>query len=49
MIKSFLPITEWLPAIVALQGGSAAEDADAEVEPMQIICYRLDAPKLGMN
>jgi hypothetical protein len=45
-----LVITDFLPSIVALQGGTAAEeDEDEEAEPMQVICYRLDAPKLGMN
>jgi hypothetical protein len=45
-------ITDFLPSIVALQGGGGAgeeEEEDEDTEPMQIICYRLDAPKLGLN
>jgi len=43
-------ITDFMPSIVALQGGgSGEEESDEEIEPMQIICYRLDAPKVGMN
>jgi hypothetical protein len=42
-------ITDWLPSLVALQGGGGEEEEAAEeedVEPMQVICYRLNAPKL---
>ena len=44
-------ITDWLPSLVALQGGGSEEDAEAEedIEPMQVVCYRLNAPKLGLN
>ena len=43
-------VTDFLPSMMALQGGTAAdEEEDEEAEPMQVICYRLDAPKLGMN
>jgi hypothetical protein len=45
-----LVITDFLPSIVALQGGTASEEEeDEEAEPMQVICFRLDAPKLGMK
>lgn len=46
-----LVVTDFMPSMVALQGGAAAEDEEAEeeAEPMQVICYRLDAPQLGMN
>ncbi len=35
-------VTDWLDAMMALQGGAAAEDADEDAEPMEIICYQLD-------
>ncbi len=36
-------VTDWLDALMALQGGGgAAEDADEDAEPMEIICYQLD-------
>jgi hypothetical protein len=35
-------VTDWLDALMALQGGAgAAEDADEEAAPMEIICYQL--------
>ena len=35
-------VTDWLDAMMALQGGAGtAEDTDEEAEPMEIICYRL--------
>jgi len=35
-------VTDFLDAMMALQGGGgAAEEADAEAEPMEIICYQL--------
>lgn len=45
-------VTDFLPSIVALQGGGSegeVEEAEEDVEPMQVICYRLQAPKLGLN
>jgi len=46
-----LVVTDWLPAVIALQGGGAGadEELEEEVEPMQVICYRLDVPKFGLN
>ena len=35
-------VTDWLNALMALQGGAADEDADEDAEPMEIICYQLD-------
>ncbi len=35
-------VTDWLDALMALQGGAgSAEEADEEAEPMEIICYKL--------
>ncbi len=34
-------VTDWLDAMMALQGGASAEDADEDAEPMAIICYQL--------
>lgn len=35
-------VTDWLDALMALQGGAGAgEAADEEAEPMEIICYQL--------
>jgi hypothetical protein len=39
----FFVVTDWLDAMMALQGGAGASgESDEEAEPMQIICYRLD-------
>jgi len=36
-------VTDWLDAMMALQGGAgAAGDSDEEADPMEIICYKLD-------
>ena len=36
-------VTDWLDALMALQGGAGAGgEADEEAEPMEVICYRLD-------
>ena len=35
-------VTDWLNALMALQGGGGdTADMDAEAEPMEIICYQL--------
>ncbi len=35
-------VTDWLDALMALQGGAGAvEEMDEEAEPMEIICYQL--------
>ena len=36
-------VTDWLDALMALQGGAgSSEEMDEEAEPMEIICYQLD-------
>lgn len=34
-------VTDFLDALMALQGGAGAAEADEEAEPMEVICYQL--------
>jgi hypothetical protein len=45
-------VTDWLPALMALQSGGATsedEEVEEEPEPMQVICYRINGARLGMR
>jgi hypothetical protein len=40
-------VTGWLDAIVAQQGGAEGTEEDEDAVPMELICYRLDAPVIA--
>jgi len=43
-------VTDWVNALMVLQtGGGTEEEAEEEVEPMRVICYSLDSPKVGLK
>jgi len=37
-------VTGWLDAVMAMQGGGAKQETDTETSPMELICYRVEAP-----
>ena len=40
-------VTGWLDALMAMQGGGEAQDDKTEAEPMELICYRVEAPAVA--
>jgi hypothetical protein len=40
-------VTGWLDAILAQQGGGAESDKSADAAPMELICYRIEAPMIA--
>lgn len=40
-------VTGWLDAIVAREGGAEGAEEDEDAMPMELICYRLDAPVIA--
>ncbi len=42
-------VTDFLNALVAMQGGMSGDEEAEDAEPMAVICYQLDVDKLAMN
>ncbi|MFQ5599118.1 MAG: 6-bladed beta-propeller [Candidatus Krumholzibacteriia bacterium] len=40
-------VTGWLDAVVAQQGGTEGAEEEEEAMPMELICYRVDAPVIA--
>ena len=42
-------VTEFLGAVLAMQGGGSDVEGDEEAEPMSVICYQLDQGQIALN
>ena len=40
-------VTGWLDAVMAMRGGGAKQETDTESSPMELICYRVEAPVIA--